>query len=284
MQSSTLRIKSSALKITEQHEIAGGRTPASICTQHITKSERRSDELDEITAHKQICNCDEKLGPNGRAQYETRADGRGGNGATRSNKIHEYLAGNISARHSHPTRSRHSPTSGSDADSLQWAISVEDVAAQGDKISLRKAYGSDNIHPSFIRHGGNALHRALHYLFTYSYEHSTIPQQWTESLVVPIYKKEGDAAKAESYRPISLTSCVMRTMEHLIQNKLLPHVSPQLHDSQYGFRPQHSTYNAIYELTQYVHLKAKRPKAATPVAFLDLRKAFDRVWRRWFIP
>ena len=70
----------------------------------------------------------------------------------------------------------------------------------------------------------------------------------------------------------------MRTMEHLIQSKLLQHIPPQLHDSQYGFRPQHSTYNAIYELTQYVHSRVERSKTAMPVAFLDLKKAFDRVW------
>jgi hypothetical protein len=172
----------------------------------------------------------------------------------------------------------HREYSQSTADSLRWTLTLEEVATQCNKINLRKAYGSDNIHPAFVRHGGDALHSALFHLFVYSYTHSTIPLQWTESLVVPIYKKEGDTAKAESYRPISLTSCVMRTMEHLIQDKLIHHISPQLHDGQYGFRPQHSTYNAIYELTQCIHTQAKRSKTAIPVAFLDLIKAFDRVW------
>ena len=117
------------------------------------------------------------------------------------------------------------------ADSLRWSLTIEEVAEQCSKINLRKAYGSDNIHPSFIPHDGDVHHRTLHQLFTYSYTYSTIPLQWTESLVVPIYKKTGDTANAEAYRPILLTSCVVRKMEHLIQAKLIRHISPQQHDS-----------------------------------------------------
>ena len=71
----------------------------------------------------------------------------------------------------------------------------------------------------------------------------------------------------------------MRTMEHLIQERLITLVSDRLHPYQYGFRPHHSTYNAIHHMLEDLHTVAReQPKSATPVVFLDLRKAFDRVW------
>jgi hypothetical protein len=68
-------------------------------------------------------------------------------------------------------------------------------------------------------------------------------------------------------------------MEHLIQERLITLVDDRLHPYQYGFRPRHSTYNAIHHMLEDLHTVARdEPDKATPVVFLDLRKAFDRVW------
>jgi hypothetical protein len=59
----------------------------------------------------------------------------------------------------------------------------------------------------------------------------------------------------------------------------MPHIDSVLHPHQYGFRPQHSTSNAIYHMLGDLQdtLRQDR-KAAVPVVFIDLKKAFDRVW------
>jgi len=129
-------------------------------------------------------------------------------------------------------------------DSMGFVCSVDDVRKCCQRIDVNRAYGCDSIHPAFLKYGGEALYTALHALFVYSYQHSVIPLQWTRSIIIPIYK-DGDVAEANSYRPISLTSCIMRTMEHLVQDRLMPHIDSVLHPHQYGFRPQHSTSNAI---------------------------------------
>jgi hypothetical protein len=163
-------------------------------------------------------------------------------------------------------------------DSLRWSCTAADVERICTHIDVRRAYGSDNVHPAFLKYGGKALYKALSISFNYSYRHSVIPLQWTQSLVVPLYK-DGDRTKADSYRPISLTSCIMRTMEHLIQECLITLVGDRLHPYQYGFRPNHSTYNAIHHMLEDLHTVSRGYEhPATPVVFLDLRKAFDRVW------
>ena len=163
-------------------------------------------------------------------------------------------------------------------DTLNWSCTTSDVERLCTHIAVGRAYGSDHVHPAFLRYGGREFYAALCELFNYSYRHSVVPLQWTQSLVVPLYK-DGDKTSANSYRPISLTSCIMRTMEHLIQERLIALVSDRLHPYQYGFRPRHSTYNAIHHMLEDLHTTARTsPKSTIPVVFLDLRKAFDRVW------
>ena len=163
-------------------------------------------------------------------------------------------------------------------DSLNWSSTIEDVERTCKHIDTGRAYGSDNIHPAFLKHGGKSLYVALHHIFSYSYRHAVIPTQWKESIIVPLYK-DGDTSLAQSYRPISLTSCVMRTMEHMIQAKLILHADTVIHRHQYGFRPRHSTHNAIIHLLEDIRATARQhPKCEIPIVFLDLKKAFDRVW------
>lgn len=163
-------------------------------------------------------------------------------------------------------------------DTLNWSCTADDVERICVHISVGRAYGSDHVHPAFLKYGGKPLYRALSVLFNYSYRHSVIPLQWTQSLVVPLYK-DGDTTSASSYRPISLTSCIVRTMEHLVQERLIAFVDSRLHPYQYGFRPRHSTHNAIHHMLEDLHtVSRQKPQSATPVVFLDLRKAFDRVW------
>lgn len=169
-------------------------------------------------------------------------------------------------------------TASPSTDSLNWSCTPDDVEHICTHIAVGRAYGSDHVHPAFLKYGGKPLYEALSVLFNYSYQHAVVPLQWTQSLVVPLYK-DGDKTSANSYRPISLTSCIMRTMEHLIQQRLIALVSTRLHPYQYGFRPHHSTHHAIHHMLEDLHTAARQVQTkATPVVFLDLRKAFDRVW------
>ena len=42
--------------------------------------------------------------------------------------------------------------------------------------------------------------------------------------MIPILKKEKDLKQASSYRPISLTSCVVKTMERIVNERLRWHL------------------------------------------------------------
>ena len=184
----------------------------------------------------------------------------------------------------------------------QWTFTTTEVAEQCRRQHVHSAPGADSILPSFLRHAGRKVHAILSLLFNFSWRHSVLPQSWTEANVMALYKGAADAAKgkpagsrasASSYRPISMTSIVIRTLEHLIHRRLTTELEGRGFFSplQFGFRANHTTADAINLLLSTIRRicredlyytdsqgKAAHHKMPCPVVFLDIKKAFDRVW------
>ena len=60
----------------------------------------------------------------------------------------------------------------------------------------------------------------LTHLFQRSLDSSEIPQDWKSALVTPIYKK-GNRCDPQNYRPVSLTSVICKTMEHILISQIM---------------------------------------------------------------
>lgn len=96
-----------------------------------------------------------------------------------------------------------------------------------------------------------------------------------KTIVVPIVKnRTGDTSELSNYRPISLATVIAKVLDSLLDKHMASRI--QLHDAQFGFRPNLSTESAILCLKHTVRYYTDR---GTPVnaCFLDLSKAFDLV-------
>ena len=110
-----------------------------------------------------------------------------------------------------------------------------------------------------------------------SIESGHVPVAMKLAKVVPIYKSK-DKQMLNNYRPISLLPIFSKILEKVILHKLFNFldINNTLFSSQYGFRKNHSTVNAVTELVSHV-IKAMDRKENTICVFLDLSKAFDTV-------
>jgi len=81
----------------------------------------------------------------------------------------------------------------------------------------------------------------LTYIFQQSLRCGTLPTQWKHAYVTPVYKK-GDRTDPKNYSPISLTSVVCKTVEHIIVSQLMKHLESTniLTENQFSFREHHS--------------------------------------------
>jgi len=104
-----------------------------------------------------------------------------------------------------------------------------------EKLKTHKAAGSDNISAELIKAGGTALKQRIHKLIGRIWEEETLPCEWTQGIICPIYKK-GDRMLCSNYRPITLLNVIYKIFTILIQNKLSKIVEDKLGYCQMGFR------------------------------------------------
>ena len=64
---------------------------------------------------------------------------------------------------------------------------------------------------------------------------------WRQAYITPIFKK-GDRSDPKNYHPVSLTSIVCKTMEHVLVSQIMHHLETNniLVETQFGFRVSHS--------------------------------------------
>ncbi|GBM48307.1 RNA-directed DNA polymerase from mobile element jockey [Araneus ventricosus] len=98
--------------------------------------------------------------------------------------------------------------------------------------------------------------------------------------VVPILKPGKDPTDTTSYRPISLLPSLSKIAEHLILKRLNIYLKENnvLCPEQFGFREKLSTSHQLIRVVEYV-TEGFANKQKTGAVFLDIQKAFDRVWQ-----
>ncbi|XP_063907436.1 uncharacterized protein LOC135125708 [Zophobas morio] len=113
-----------------------------------------------------------------------------------------------------------------------------------------------------------------------SLESRVLPLDWRTATVKPIYKS-GDKFDPANYRPISLTSLVVKIMEAIIYEKTLDFLQKHkiIPSQQHGFVPGKSVSSNLLCCLSDWSLEVNRGNSVD-VAYLDFSKAFDRVPKR----
>jgi len=71
-----------------------------------------------------------------------------------------------------------------------------------------------------------------------------LPEEWKESIIVPIFKK-GDKTNCNNYRGISLLSTTYKILSNILLPRLTPYAEEIIGDHQRGFRRNRSTTDHI---------------------------------------
>ena len=104
------------------------------------------------------------------------------------------------------------------------------------------------------------------------------PKSWKESFTIPIYKP-GDKNDPNNYRGVSLINCLPKIFNTILNNRLIKIIEDHLSNSLFGFRENHRTADSIFVLKSLINKYIHKNKKKIYACFVDLRKAFDSVWR-----
>lgn len=142
-------------------------------------------------------------------------------------------------------------------------------------INPNKAQGPDLIHGRILKTCANSLAHPLSKLFMMSYKTGCIPADWKIANVVPIHKK-GSKIEASNYRPISLTSLVMKIYEKVIRDELLSRCGHLIDQRQHGFMASKSCCTQMVDFCDSLALSLN-DNVRTDIIYFDFQKAFDSV-------
>ena len=151
-----------------------------------------------------------------------------------------------------------------------------------DSAKAKGAPGEDQISPRFIKALGPLARSFLLDLFNDSWAKGTCPASWRTATIIPLLKKGKPSSAIDSYRPVSLTSCMAKTMERMVATRLsyLAETRGWWCPEQSGFRRQRCCEDQILRLSQSISDGFQsRPPLRSVISLLDFSKAFDTVWR-----
>ena len=158
------------------------------------------------------------------------------------------------------------------------SVSEKEVQDQIRLLNANKSYGPDGISPKFIKLAGNSLVKPLTKLYNLSLSSGKVPKLWKQANVVPLHKKDSKQVMG-NYRPVSLLSILGKILERIVFKHVYNHFRDNFLLSvwQSGFLPGSSTVTQLIELYNKFCTAVSQNKEIR-IVFLDISKAFDRVW------
>lgn len=142
------------------------------------------------------------------------------------------------------------------------------------------AVGPDEIHYSMLRNLPISSLESLLTFFNRIWNEGKMPDDWKTAIVIPILKPGKDRCRAESYRPITLTSCLCKTFERLVNTRLvyILEMNRTIDRFQCGFRHDRSSVDLLVRLETQIREAHAHGQYCLSV-FFDLEKAYDTTWR-----
>ena len=139
--------------------------------------------------------------------------------------------------------------------------------------------GPDMIHYNMIKN--LKLNHHLLAFYNKIYTSGTFPENWSKAILILILKPGKDPKMTSNYRPISLTNCLCKILERMINKRLQWFLETNniVNRYQSGFRKNRSTSDNLLYLESEI-MESFCSKKLTLEIFFDLQKAYDTVWKR----
>ena len=153
----------------------------------------------------------------------------------------------------------------------------EDVVDAINQLNNSSSAGPDGVPSILLKKCRRSLSEPLEILFRCFLQSGTIPSILKEAFVIPVHKG-GSRSSPANFRPVSLTSHIIKTMERIVRKYLVNHleVHQKLNPSQHGFRNRRSCLSQLLDHYDKV-LGYLEDGYNVDSIYLDFSKAFDKV-------
>ena len=128
-----------------------------------------------------------------------------------------------------------------------------------------------------LKHYRKQLSKPIHCIWRASLDSGTIPVELLLVLVCPVHKG-GSRSIPKNYRPVALTSHLIKVFERVVRHALVAHLERHrlLHEGQHGSRAMRSTLTQLLSHWDNI-LDGLEQGDGVDCVYLDFSKAFDKV-------
>ena len=161
-------------------------------------------------------------------------------------------------------------------DDIQF--SKDNLAEAVDQLSDYSGPGPDGISAILLKKARGPVSVMLETILHTSLKEGKIPDILKLGFICPIQKPEAKRELAVSWRPISLTSHVSKTMERVLRREIVNYleVNELMDPNQHGSRQKRSCLSQLLEHYEDI-LKMLETGGNVDVIYTDLEKAYDKV-------
>ncbi len=143
--------------------------------------------------------------------------------------------------------------------------------------NFRKAAGPDGNTGRVLRSCADQLAGLFTSIFNESLATSVVPTSFKKSVIIPVPKNSKPSC-LNDYRPVALTSTVMKVFERLLKKHIFSSIPATLDPLQFAYRPNRSTDDAISQVlhSSLTHIDSTNGNYVR-LLFIDYSSAFNTI-------
>lgn len=159
----------------------------------------------------------------------------------------------------------------------QMIFTEADIVDAIDEIRHNAAPGPDEIPPVLLINCKHSVARPIYLIWSTSFSSGIVPSCYKTSIITPLHKKDSRAISS-NYRPVSLTSHIIKIFERVVRKKMVAFLESNklLCANQHGFRTGHSCLTQLLHHFDDVYVNYLNGHDTDSI-YLDYAKAFDKV-------
>ncbi len=170
-----------------------------------------------------------------------------------------------------------SGSSSQSSDNHVITVSEDEFRRALKRVNVRKAAGPDGITGRVLRSCAGQLAGLFTSIFNESLATSVVTTSFKKSIIIPVPKNNKPSC-LNDYRPVALTSIVMKVFERLVKSHICSSIPATLDPLQFAYRPNRSSDDAISRIlhSSLTHIDSSNGNFAR-LLFIDYSSAFNTI-------
>ena len=161
-------------------------------------------------------------------------------------------------------------------DTQHFKIEQKEVEKAFLKIKVNKSHGPDKICGRLLKSCAVQLSHVFNYIFNMSLKEQHVPEILKGAIIVPVPKSSCPKTLSD-FRPVALTSILMKTFEKMVRAELLRKTECVLDPLQFAYRPHRRVEDDTVTLFNSILSHLEGPGSHARLLFVDFSSAFNTI-------